>query len=98
MQKDYDKFTELNAEILTIAIDDFSSPELSARAGGYPFPMLYNKEGDVARAYGVYNLAGYANPAVFVVDANGAVVWQHLASAYNRTPNSDILAQLEKLN
>ena len=61
--------------------------------------MLYNKEGDVARAYGVYNQsAGYANPAVFIVDTNGSLVWDQLGSAYHRTPNSAILAELEKLN
>ena len=72
---------------------------MASTAQAYPFPVLYNKKGDVARAYGVYNQsAGYANPAVFVVDANGSVAWEHRASAYHRTPLDDIIAQLEKLN
>lgn len=89
----------MNAEILAIAVDDFSSPTLATRAQGYPFPILYNKEGDVARAYGAYNQsAGYANPYVFIVDVNGSVVWEHRGSAYHRTPLGDIIAQLEKLS
>ena len=61
--------------------------------------MLYDPNTEVSRAYGVYNQsAAYANPAVFVVDTNGSVVWEHKASAYHRTPLSDIIAQLEKLN
>lgn len=67
-------------------------------AQGYPFPVLYNKEGDVARAYEVYNRAGYANPAVFIVDINGSIVWESIGSTSHRTPNSDIIAQLEKLS
>ncbi len=69
-----------------------------ARAQGYPFPVLYNDEGDIARAYDVYNRAGYANPAVFVVDANGSIVWESKGSVSHRTPNSAILAELEKLS
>ncbi len=69
-----------------------------ARAQGYPFPVLYNDEGDVARAYEVYNRAGYANPAVFIVDTNGSVVWQQKGSVTHRTPNSAILAELDKLS
>lgn len=60
--------------------------------------MLYDASGDVARAYEVYNQAGYANPAVFIVDADGSVVWQQIGSAYHRTPNNVILAELEKLS
>ena len=79
-------------------MDDFSRPDLAERAQRYPFPVLYDKPGDVARAYEVYNLAGYANPAVFVVDTNGSIVWTSKGSVSHRTPNSDIIAQLEKLS
>ena len=88
----------MSAEILTIAVDDFSRPDLAKRSQEYPFPVLYNIEGDVARAYGVYNRAGYANPAVFVVDTNGSVVWKHSGSVSHRTSIGDIIAQLEKLS
>ena len=60
--------------------------------------MLYDEDTEVARTYKVYNQAGYANPAVFVVDTNGSIVWEHKASAYHRTSNSDIITQLERLS
>ena len=69
-----------------------------ARTPSYPFPILYNVEGDVARAYEVYSQAGYANPAVLVVDTSGSIVWQSKGTVSHRTPNSDIIAQLEKLS
>ena len=60
--------------------------------------MLYDPDTEIARAYEVYNQAGaYANPTVLIVDTNGSVVWQHDGSVYNRTPNSAIIAELEKL-
>ena len=60
--------------------------------------MLYDPDTEVARAYEVYNQgAGYSNPYVFVIDSNGSVVWEHKGSVYNRTPNSAIIAELEKL-
>ncbi len=99
MRGDYEKFTDLNAEILTIAVDDFSSSSLAARAQGYPFPVLYNVDGDVARDYGTYNQsAAYANPHVFIVDKNGSIVWDQRGSTNHRTPNSAIIAELEKLS
>lgn len=98
LRGEYDKFTSLNAEVLTIAVDDFSRPDLASRAKQYPFPMLYDVSGDVARSYEVYSQAGYANPAVFIVDTNGSLVWEQLGSAYHRTPNDAILDELEKLS
>lgn len=99
MQNDYGKFTDLNAEILAISVEDLSRRDLAERAKRYPFPVLYDPETVVSRTYGTYNQgAGYANPYVFVIDSNGSVVWEHRGSVYNRTPNSAILAQLEKLN
>ena len=98
MQNDYSKFTDLNAEILAISVEDLSRPDLAARAQGYPFPVLYDPDTEVARTYGTYNQgAGYSNPYVFVIDSNGSVVWEHKGSVYNRTPNSAIIAELEKL-
>ncbi len=89
----------MNAEILVIAVDDFSRPDLADRAMAYPFPVLYDVSGDVARAYGAYNQsAGYANPYVFIVDINGSLVWENRGSTSHRTSNEAILEQLEKLS
>ena len=99
MQREYEQFTGLNAEILAISVDDLSRSDLAARAQGYPFPVLYDVAGDVPRVYEVYNRsAGYSNPAVFIVNSEGSVVWKHLASAYHRTDIRDIITELEKLS
>ena len=89
----------MNAEILAISVDDLSRPDLAAKAEDYPFPVLYDVPGDVPREYDVYNQpAGYSNPAVFIVNSEGSIVWKHLASAYHRTDIRDIIAELGKLS
>ena len=99
LRGDYDKLNVLNAEILTIAVEDYSRPDLAARAQEYPFPMLYDADGDVTRAYEVYRVAAAeAIPSVFIVDRSGSVVWKQVGSTYHRTSNSEIIAQLEKLS
>ena len=79
-------------------MEDLSRPDLAAQAQAYPFPVLYDVDTAVARGYEIYNQAGFANPAVFIVDTTGSVVWTHTGSVSRRTPNSDIIAQLEKLS
>jgi peroxiredoxin len=79
-------------------VDDLSQASYAVEALGLEFPVLYDQTADVVKEYGVYNAsAGYANPTVFIVDSNGSVVWKHRGSASHRTPNRDIISQLEKL-
>jgi len=99
LQSEYSKFTDLNAEILAISVDDLSQASFAVEALGLEFPVLYDQPAEVVKEYGVYNAgAGYANPNVFIVDRNGSIVWHHRGSASHRTPNSEILAQLERLS
>ena len=80
-------------------MDDLSQASYAVEAIGLEFPVLYDQPADVVKEYGVYNAGGgYANPNVFIVDKNGSLVWHHRGSVSRRTPNSDILAQLEKLS
>ena len=66
---------------------------------GLEFPVLYDESANVVDSYGVLNKsAGYANPYVFIVDTDGSIAWEHRGSTSHRTPNSDIIAQLEKLS
>ena len=38
-----------------------------------PFPLLSDADGAVARAYGVYNEAGYASRVTFVIGKDGKI-------------------------
>ena len=84
---------------MAISVEDLSIAAYAVKAEGYPFPVLYDVDANVVKAYDVYNSGSrYANPNVIIVDTNGSIVWEHTGSAYHRTPNSDIIAQLEKLS
>ena len=89
----------MNAEILAVSVDDLSNAGYAARALGFPFPVLYDVDADVVRAYGVLDSSGSdAVPSTFIIDTDGAVVWMHRGSTSHRTPNRHIIAQLEKLS
>ena len=80
-------------------MDDLSQASFAVARLGLEFPVLYDQAAQVVNEYGVYNASGkYANPNVFIVDTNGSVVWHHRGSVSQRTPNSDILAELDKLS
>ncbi len=67
---------------------------------GIPFPILYNKDADVVKAYGVYDLLGdgLATPATFVIDKQGVIRWKRVGSSVgDRPPASKVLEELGKL-
>ena len=98
LQGDYETISGLNAEILAVSVDDLSGASYVVENLGLDFPILYNYEKDVVQDYGVYNSStGYANPSVFIVDAEGVIRWEFIGSTYNRASNSDIIAQLREL-
>ncbi len=80
-------------------MDDLSQASFAVEALGLDFPVLYDQPAEVVDAYGVLNKsAGYANPYVFIIDTEGSIAWEHRGTTSHRTPNSDIIAQLGKLN
>ena len=84
---------------MAISVDDLSQASYAVQRLGLDFPVLYNPAADVVEAYGVLNpYASYAVPSTFIIDTDGAIRWQHVGSASHRTPNSEIIAQLEKLS
>ena len=79
-------------------MDDLSQASYAVERLGLDFPVLYDPGTEVVNAFNVYNAGGkYANPTVFIVDTNGSIVWKHRGSVSHRTPNRDIIAELEKL-
>ena len=67
---------------------------------GIPFPILYNKDADVVKAYGVYDLLGdgLATPSTFIIDKQGVIRWKRVGSSVgDRPPTSKVLEELGKL-
>ncbi len=70
LREDYQEFTDRDAEILAISVDDLSGADYVVDHLGIQFPILYDPSTEVSRQYGVYNLLrdNLATPAVFVID------------------------------
>jgi peroxiredoxin Q/BCP len=68
----------LGAEVWGISAQDMASHKEFATKRGIKLPLLADTDKAVAKAYGVSGLLGVKR-AVFVIDADGAVAWKHVA-------------------
>ncbi len=70
----YDKVSEMNAEILGISSDSSESHSSFANECDVKFPLLSDKGGKVRQLYGVHSLFGLVPGRVtFVIDKRGVV-------------------------
>jgi peroxiredoxin Q/BCP len=90
----------LGAEVVAISTDDLAGATSIVGRVGIPFPILYNSDGDVVRAYGVYNLLGdsLAAPATFIIDTDGVVRWSHIGRGISDRPKAaKVIRELRRL-
>ena len=100
MRDDYERFTELGAEILAIAPESMSSAEKFLGSNPLPYPLLVD---DRHKAFDAYDVASTMmslgqRPALFVVDADGIVRFDMVGTQQWQTaPNAEVLAVLQSL-
>jgi peroxiredoxin len=94
------EFRRFNASLLGISVDGVWCHLAFARDRKLRFPLLadFEPKGAVARVYGAYRQQdGVSERALFVIDAEGTIRWNHL-SPIGVNPGADgILAALEAL-
>jgi peroxiredoxin Q/BCP len=66
------KFADANAQVLGISADDVDTQKKFAESLKLPFPLLADKDGSVAKAYGVWQ-EGYADRVTFVIGSDGKI-------------------------
>ena len=90
------QFAEVGAQVLAISPQDVASHEgFAAAQGGFAFPLLADVERTVAREYGVIGPVGAYRRCVFVVGADGRLLYVHRAVAgMNFRPINEILEAL----
>lgn len=92
------EFRRHAAELLAISVDGVWSHLAYAKDRRLKFPLLsdFQPRGEVARSYGVYRARdGTSERALFVVDADGVVLWSYV-SPIGVSPGADgILSVLE---
>ena len=79
---------------------DWQPTEVKGLIGGIPFPVLYDPEATVPKAYMVYGLLepGRAAPSTFILNKNGVITWKHIGRTISdRIGPYSILQQLQAI-
>lgn len=93
-----EEFEQLDAQIVAISAQDISSHERFAGKHGFAFPLLADTDKAVAAAYGTLGPLGFPRRSVFIVDAEGTIVYAHRAIAgLTYRPVSELVGVLEQL-
>jgi thioredoxin-dependent peroxiredoxin len=100
LRDDYERFTALGAEVLAISAESPARSESYLHSHPLPYPTLVDEDHAVFDAYDVTSrlISLGQRPALFVVDAEGAVRFEEVgAQQYNIPPNDKVIEILESL-
>ena len=96
----YPEFLKRNVSLAAISTDDVADALKMMELTGAEFAILSDKDAEVAKDYGVYNLLrdGVAAPSAIIVSPEGAIKWQYVGRSVSDRPTPDeILAQIDRL-
>ncbi len=100
LQRNYEEFQARGVEVLAISTDSLDDTAGIVERIGIQFPVLYDSDGDVPRAYGIFNLYGdgLATGSAFLVDLDGNLAWKSIYSGiHDLIKSADILAAIDAL-
>ena len=97
LESSYDEFTKCGAGLVVIAaqkIEGMFRGKKHIQQHEYPFPVLFDENRSVTRAYGVYHRFGVdafniAHPATFVVSRDGRVSWVAISPSQAERPETE---------
>ncbi len=96
----YPEFLERNVSLAAISTDDIADALKMVELTGAEFAILSDKDAEVAKDYGVYNLLndGVATPSAVIVSPGGDIEWKYVGESISDRPSPDaILAQVDRL-
>ena len=99
-QQIYDEFEKLNTQLLGISVDSIPCHMAWAKSlGGLSFPLMsdYFPHGRVAKEYGVLTERGFADRAIFVIDATGIIRYIEIVAPAELPDTNRLFAELRKL-
>ena len=94
------EFQRYDAQLLGISVDGVWCHDAFAADRNLHFPLLadFEPKGEVARAYGVYrDDAGTTERALFVIDGEGVIQWNHVSPVGVNPGANGILAALDDM-
>ena len=96
----YPEFLKRNVSLAAISTDDIADALKMMELTGAEFAILSDKDAEVAKAYGVYNLLqdGVATPSAVIVSLGGYIEGKYVGESISDRPTPDaILAQIDRL-
>ena len=96
----YPEFLKRNVSLAAISTDDTADALKMMELTGAEFAILSDKDAEVAKDYGVYNLLndGVATPSAAIVSPEGYIEWKYVGKSVSDRPTPDaILAQVDRL-
>ena len=96
----YPEFLKRNVSLAAISTDDTADALKMVELTNAEFAILSDKDAEVAKDYGVYNLLndGVAAPSAFIVSPEGDIEWKYVGESISDRPTPDaILAQVDRL-
>ena len=96
---DMAQLTALGAQIVGVSIADTDSNAEFAKKYHLPFPLLADKEGEVAKRYGAFSdwkIARFARRYTFLIDAQGVIAKTYLKVDTSKH-SAEIIADLKQL-
>jgi peroxiredoxin (alkyl hydroperoxide reductase subunit C) len=94
------EFQPFNAQLLGISVDNVWCHLAFSKDRRLRFPLLsdFHPKGDVAHQYGVYrDEDGVSERALFLIDGNGIVYWNHISPIGVNPGVNGVLLALESL-
>lgn len=89
-QQELDEFEKRSANLVAISVDSIYSHGAWAAVRGITFPLLadFHPKGEVTRRYQVYRETdGFADRALYVLDADGIIRYAHVSPYVHHIPD-----------
>jgi len=96
LAKNGDRIREFDVAYFMASTDPVEKNAAFAEETEADFPLLSDPEGEVARAYGVYSMGGFAKRHTFYIDRDG-IITRIDRSVRPSTSAEDMIANLESL-
>jgi peroxiredoxin len=90
LRRDYQKFTDLNTEILVMVPNGAKMIERHIRQFNTPYRILSDKGSKVAAQYfQVKKFFAFGTPTVFLVNQDGEIIYTHYANSLMAEPDNN---------
>jgi peroxiredoxin len=99
-QQEIDEFRARGAQVVAVSVDSVYSHGAWSAVRGLEIPLLsdFHPKGEVAKQYNVWrNTDGFSERALYVVDADGVIVYSHVSPYLHHIPDLDELLDAVEL-